>query len=116
LSEVIPQEQVDEVVQGYLTSSWEDFVAANKEVVQNFLAQFQQIAEVGPIEDREILLSMIRHESAILRWFDMESGGESERSSYTAYCPRTWRHNIVPLCIGASAKTPRPLSAVSRTV
>ena len=57
-----------------------DFAAANKEVVQNFLSRFEQIAEAGPAVDREILLSMIRHENAILKWFDMESRGESEGS------------------------------------
>ena len=80
LSEQVPTEQVEEVVQGYLASSWEDFAAANKQVVQNFLDRFQEIADQGPSEDREILASMVRHESAILRWFDMESRGEKEGS------------------------------------
>ena len=80
LSEQVPTEQVEEVVQGYLASSWEDFAAANKQVVQNFLDRFQEIANQGPSEDREILASMVRHESAILRWFDMESRGEKEGS------------------------------------
>lgn len=80
LSETTPTEQVHEVVQGYLNSSWEDFAAANKSVVETFLIRFRQIAEAGPDEDREILESMIRHESAILRWFDMESRGETEGS------------------------------------
>jgi hypothetical protein len=80
LNEVAPLEQVNEVVRGYLASSWEDFAAANKEVVQNFLERFRQIAEAGPAEDRGILQSMIRHESAILRWFDMESRGEKDGS------------------------------------
>ena len=80
LSEQVPTEQVEEVVQGYLTSNWEDFAAANVEVVQNFLSRFRQIAAEGPVEDREILSSMVRHESAILRWFEMESRGEKEGS------------------------------------
>jgi hypothetical protein len=80
LSETVPQEQVDEVVQGYIASSWEDFAAANKDVVQNFLDRFREIARAGPEEDRAILASMIRHESAILRWFDMGSRGEQEGS------------------------------------
>lgn len=80
LSEQIPHDQVNEVVQGYLASSWEDFAAANREVVENFLQRFREIAEGGPAEDREILLSMIRHESAILKWFEMESRGEKEGS------------------------------------
>ena len=80
LSETVPTEQIDEVVQGYLNSSWEEFAAANKAVVENFLGRFREIAEAGPEEDRDMLNSMIRHETAILRWFDMESRGEREGS------------------------------------
>lgn len=80
LSEVAPRDQVEEVVQGYLNSSWEEFAAANKAVVNDFLGRFREIAEAGPEEDHEILESMIRHETAILRWFDMESRGETEGS------------------------------------
>lgn len=80
LTERSPSEQVEQVVQGYLASDWEDFAAANIEIVQGFLDRFRQIADAGPVEDREVLLSMVRHESAILRWFDMESRGEREGS------------------------------------
>ena len=80
LSEVIPTEEIDGAVQGYLALSWEDFAAANVELVQNFLARFEQIVEMGPAEDREILESMVRHEKAILRWFDMESRGQTDGS------------------------------------
>ena len=80
LSETVPSEQIAEIVEGYLNSSWEEFAAANKAVVENFLQRFRDIAAAGPEEDREILESMIRHESAILRWFDMESRGETDGS------------------------------------
>lgn len=80
LSEVAPRDQVEEVVQGYLNSSWEEFAAANKAVVNDFLGRFREIAEAGPEEDREMLESMVRHETAILRWFDMEGRGETEGS------------------------------------
>ena len=80
LSEQAPTEQIAEIVQGYLASSWEEFAAFNKEVVLGFLARFKEIAEAGPEEDQEILHSMIRHEKAILKWFDMESRGETEGS------------------------------------
>lgn len=80
LAESIPTEQIDEIVRGYLANSWEDFAAANKTVVQGFLDRFQEIARIGPEQDRELLESMIRHEQAILRWFDMESRGEPEGS------------------------------------
>lgn len=80
LSEVVPAQEIEEIVQGYLASSWEDFAAVNKAVVESFLGRFQEIAAAGPDEDKEILHSMIRHESAILRWFDMESRGERDGS------------------------------------
>lgn len=80
LTETTPAEQVAQAVQAYLASSWEDFAAANTEGVQNFLARFQQIAECGPEEDKEVLESMVRHEKAILRWFEMESRGQKEGS------------------------------------
>lgn len=80
LSEGMPLEQIDDIVQGYLDSSWEAFAAANIDIVKGFLSQFQEIAAAGPDEDREILESMIRHEKAILRWFEMESRGNTEGS------------------------------------
>ncbi len=80
LAEPIPAGQIEEIVNGYQASSWEDFAAANKAVVQGFLERFKEIARVGPEEDREILESMIQHEQAILRWFDMESRGDQDGS------------------------------------
>jgi hypothetical protein len=80
LAESVPTEEIQEIVKGYQQASWEDFAAANKTVVQTFLDRFKEIAEVGPEEDRGILESMIQHEQAILRWFDMESRGEREGS------------------------------------
>lgn len=80
LSEQAPTEQIAEIVEAYLNSSWEEFAGFNKEVVLGFLARFKEIAEAGPDEDKEILHSMIRHEKAILKWFDMESRGETEGS------------------------------------
>lgn len=80
LSEEAPMEIIEGIVEGYLAGSWEEFAAANIDVVQGFLSRFREIAEAGPAEDSEILHSMIRHESAILRWFEMESRGETEGS------------------------------------
>lgn len=80
LAEDMSLEQVSEVVQGYLAGTWEEFAAANKAVVETFLGRFREIAAAGPEEDREILESMIRHETAILRWFDMEARGDTEGS------------------------------------
>jgi len=39
---------VEQVVQGYLESGWEDFAAANREIVQEFLDRFRQLADTGP--------------------------------------------------------------------
>jgi hypothetical protein len=80
LAEPVPTKQIEEIVNGYLASSWEEFTAANTTVVQGFLDRFKEIARIGPEEDRNILNSMIQHEQAILRWFDMESRGEKEGS------------------------------------
>jgi len=80
LAEPVPAEQVEETVKRYLASSWEDFSAGNTAVVQEFLARFQEIARIGPEEDQEMLESMVKHEQAILRWFDMEGRGEREGS------------------------------------
>lgn len=80
LAEVVPAEEIAGIVEGYKAASWEEFAAANKEVVQTFLRRFEEIAAMGPEEDREILESMIQHEKAILCWFDMESRGEREGS------------------------------------
>ncbi len=35
---------------------------------------------VGPVEDQKVLHSMVRHESAILRWLEMESEGNTDGS------------------------------------
>ncbi len=80
LSEKMPLEHIDGIIQGYLDGTWEVFAAANIDVVKGFLGRFEEIVAVGPSEDREILESMIRHENAILRWFEMESQGNTEGS------------------------------------
>lgn len=80
LSENMALGHIDGIVQGYINSSWEQFAKANIGIVEGFLSRFKHIAAIGPEEDRQILESMIRHETAILRWFDMESRGETEGS------------------------------------
>ena len=80
LSENMSLEHIKGIVYGYINTSWETFAKANIAIVEGFLSRFKEIAAVGPDEDREILESMIRHETAILRWFDMESRGEKEGS------------------------------------
>ena len=80
LSENIPLKHIEGIVHGYINCGWEEFTKANIGIVEGFLSRFKEIAAAGPNEDREILESMIRHESAILRWFEMESRGEKEGS------------------------------------
>ena len=80
LSENMSLDHIKGIVYGYINTSWETFAKANIAIVEGFLTRFIEIAAVGPDEDREILESMIRHETAILQWFDMESRGEKEGS------------------------------------
>ena len=67
-------------VAAYKATSFPEFAAAMKPGVQGFLDQFREIERVGPVEDQKILHSMIRHESSILRWLEMESEGDSDGS------------------------------------
>jgi hypothetical protein len=60
--------------------SWQDFAALNVPVVEDFLARFKAIAELGDEVDREILESMVRHEASILRWATMERDGNIDGS------------------------------------
>lgn len=71
---------VDGMVAAYQTSSFQEFAGAIKQVVQNYLSRFKEIVHAGPVEDRDVLESMVRHESAILKWLAMESEGNSEGS------------------------------------
>jgi hypothetical protein len=80
LSENMPLKHIESIVAGYINGTWEGFAKANIAIVKSFLSRFKEIVAAGPDEDREILESMIRHETAILRWFDMESRGEREGS------------------------------------
>ncbi|MFQ5667944.1 MAG: hypothetical protein ACE5I7_16135, partial [Candidatus Binatia bacterium] len=77
LAEDMELSGIADAVAAYQASSFPEFAAAMKPTVQGFLARFQEIERVGPVEDQKILHSMIRHESAILRWLQMESEGNS---------------------------------------
>lgn len=80
LSEDMDLAEIGAAVAAYKALSLKEFAAAMKPAVQNFLSRFEEIAGIGPAEDREVLDSMVRHESAILRWLDMESAGNTEGS------------------------------------
>ena len=66
------------MVAAYRAGSFQEFAAAIKPVVERFLSRFKEIAHAGPDDDRDVLDSMVRHESAILRWLTMESEGNSD--------------------------------------
>ena len=55
--------------------SWQEFVALNVPVVEDFLARFETIANMGDEADHEILESTVRHEASILRRATMERDG-----------------------------------------
>lgn len=80
LSEDIELPDMDELAQGYVNSAFTDFVAALRPSVEGFLARFEAIAALGPDEDRDVLRSMVRHESAILRWIQLAGSGEIDGS------------------------------------
>ncbi len=72
--------QVDAAVAAYQSVSFPEFAAAMKPAVQGFLSRSQEIERVAPTEDQKVLHSMVRHESAILRWLEMESEGNTDGS------------------------------------
>lgn len=69
-------EQVAGFVTAYTENSWLDFLAALKPVVEQYVARFQAIADAGPVEDQEILQSMVTHEQSFVEWIDKETAGE----------------------------------------
>ncbi|MES2127928.1 MAG: hypothetical protein V4463_11705 [Pseudomonadota bacterium] len=72
------------------------FVAAVKPAIAHFVARYEEIVRLGPAADRSILESMVRHEAAILNWFDLaEHGGTQaalgamiEQLHYPLPCPQ----------------------------
>lgn len=71
---------LDIVSTTYRDSTWPEFAAANIPVLEDFISRFEAIAKIGDDEDRDILDSMVRHESSILRWATMESEGRTDGS------------------------------------
>ena len=80
LSEDMELSEVDGAVAAYQAVDFAEFAALMKPAVQGFLSRFQEIELVGPPEDQKILNSMVRHESSILKWLEMESEGNTEGS------------------------------------
>ncbi len=67
-------------IAAYRDSSWQEFMSLNVPVVSDFLQRFEAIAEVGDLQDADVLQSMVHHEASILRWAQMESRGETSGS------------------------------------
>ena len=78
-------EEVAGFVALYQQSSWQEFLAALKPMIDQFLARFQEIASAGPAEDQDVLQSMITHEKSFVHWIEKETAGE-EGSLDAAIC------------------------------
>ena len=81
LSEQMPLDSLDDMVKGFLASTWEHFCAGLVPVTDQFLGRFRQIAE-GALseEDKAIAESMVEHEQAIHDWAELEGKGPSDDS------------------------------------
>ena len=81
LNENIELDGIEAIVNAYKAmNNLQEFAAVIKPTVEDFLSRFEEIARICPEEDRDVTQSMVRHESAILKWLAMESEGESEGS------------------------------------
>ena len=69
-------EQVAGFVAMYQESSWLDFLAALKPVVEHYVGRFEEIANAGPEQDQEVLQFMIKHEQSFVHWIERETMGE----------------------------------------
>ena len=69
-------EEVAGFVALYQQSTWQEFLAALKPMIDQFLARFQEIANAGPAEDQDVLQSMIKHEKSFVYWIEKETAGE----------------------------------------
>jgi len=69
-------EEVAGFVALYQQSTWQEFLAALKPMIEQFLARFQEIANAGPAEDQDVLQSMIKYEKAFVHWIEKETAGE----------------------------------------
>ena len=76
LSEEFDEEQIAGFVSLYTDNTWEGFLSAIKPMIEQFLQRFNEIADLGPPEDRTILQSMVTHEQSFLHWIEKELSGE----------------------------------------
>jgi hypothetical protein len=75
LDETMDLAIVDFAVEAYKGMTSQEYAGLNVPVIEEFLSRFEAIVKVGDDDDREILESMVRHESAILKWVTMERDG-----------------------------------------
>lgn len=80
LSEDMELGDIEGMVADYREHGFGKFLGDSIPIVEKFLTVFQQIERICPPEDRAIAESMVRHESSIRRWMQMESDGETEGS------------------------------------
>jgi hypothetical protein len=78
--EFVESQEAGEEVAGFVAlyqqSSWQEFIAAFKPIVDQFLARFEEIAAAGPAEDQGVLQSMITHEKSFVHWIENELAGD----------------------------------------
>jgi hypothetical protein len=60
----------------YQQSTWQEFLAAMKPMVDQFLGRFQEMADAWPADDQDILRSMIKNEKSFERWIEKEAAAE----------------------------------------
>ncbi len=80
LDESMELPPMSDFVTAFRAVSWADFMKANVPAIQTYLTSFEEIVAIGPEQDREVLQSMVAHESAILKWATLESEGENTHS------------------------------------
>ncbi len=80
LQELDVQSDVAGLVGLYQENSWQDFLGAIRPIVAQFTARFEEIEGAGPETDKSVLQSMVVHESAILKWIDMEIAEQRDGS------------------------------------
>jgi hypothetical protein len=80
LDEAMDLSLLDLVVGTYRDTPWPEFAALILSGEEAFVARFEAIAKVGDEADRDVLNSMVRHETSILRWAAMESEGDADGS------------------------------------
>ncbi len=67
-------------VEDYRRLDWRAWTAASAERLAPIVVRYTAIAALGPAADQSELAAVVAHEAALLRWAEMEAGGETEAS------------------------------------